>query len=324
MRRKGLVALVAATFGLLAACGEGGSGETSEDDFPSKPMTFLIPYDAGGGSDVTARLVGRLMEEELDATITPVNVPGGSGAVGLAQLHKKEPDGYTFMVITSSLSALKPLGTSPFGSEDFDVVATIQAEPYGLGVPADSPYETIEDFLAAAEDTRLNVGTTAVGGNNFLAATVALKETGADVELVPYEGGAAQAVVDTAGGVLDATFASPTEFRAQMEAKNLRLLALTSEERLEAMPDVPTFSELGHDVVFETVRVILVPKGTPPERIDILEEALKSAVENPEFEEAMVSGGSAPRFLNSEDTRAAVQEQDKVYLELLKETGLVE
>ena len=319
----------------LAACGStasGGSnddataaGEAAADDFPTERIEFIIPYDAGGGSDVTARLVARIIEPELGVTVTPTNLPGGSGAIGLAKLHEAEPDGYTMMVITSSLSALKPIGTSEFGSEDFDTVATIQAEPYGIAVPADSPHETFDDLVAAGEDSPLNVGTTAVGGNNFLAATLVNDAVGNVFSLVPYDGGAAGAVTDTAGGTLDATFASPTELRAQLDAGNIRVLAITAEEPLEeAMPGVPTFTEVGYDIVFETVRVILVPKGTPPERIEVLESAMRTAVEDPEFQEAMVSGGSAPRFLDAEQTREAVTEQDEVYLQLLTDAGLVE
>lgn len=324
--RKRILTLTAVVASLtLAGCGDdGGSAAAAAEEYPTEPIEFIIPYDAGGGSDVTARLVARLMEPVLGVTITPTNLPGGSGTVGLSRLAEEEPDGYTMMVITSSLSALKPLGTSPYGSEDFDTVATIQAEPYGIAVPVDSPFQSFDDLVAAAQERTLNVGTTAIGGNNYLAASQVNSVIDANFTLVPYEGGAAQAVTDTAGGVLDATFASPTEFRAQVEAGNIRVLAITAEEPLDAYPDIPTFTDIGHDIVFETVRVILVPKGTPEERIDVLEGALEEVVADPEFVEAMESGGSAPRFLNSEETREAVTEQDATYLQLLKDTGLID
>lgn len=329
------LAVLAILLGACSTTGEGASGgpaasvtgsggAVANDSYPEQPIEFIIPYDAGGGSDVTARLLARLIEPELDVTITPVNKPGGSGAVGLAELHEKPADGYTMMIITSSLSALKPLGTSPYGSEDFDVVATVQAEAYGLAVNADSDIETLEDLLAASEAESLNVGTTAVGGNNFLAAALVNQRTEAGFNLVPYEGGAAPAVTDLAGGVLDASFASPTEFRAQIEADNVRILAITAEERLDAMPDVPTFKELGYDITFETVRVILVPKGTPAERIAVLEVAFEKAASAPRFVEFMHDSGSAARFLTSEETREFVRQQDATYLQLLKDAGLVE
>ncbi|BDG59179.1 tripartite tricarboxylate transporter substrate binding protein [Caldinitratiruptor microaerophilus] len=292
-------------------------------DFPTKAITFIIPYDAGGGSDVTARLLAGLMEQELKQPVVPVNRPGGSGAVGLSELKKAEPDGYTIMIITSSLSALKPMGRSPYGSEDFEVIATVQAEPYGIAVKTDSPYKSFQDLLNASRAKKLNVGTTAIGGNNFLAATLVNKVTKANFNLVPYGGGAAPAVADLAGGVLDATFGSPTEFRAQLEAGNIRVLALTAAKRMPALKDVPTFKELGYDVEFETVRVVLAPKGTPKERIAVLEKALEKAANSPKFVEFMDKTGSYVRFLNSMDTREFVKQQDKVYYELLKDSNLL-
>lgn len=337
MKWRWPVALAAVTMlvGACAAPSTSPSGSTAgseppasesvaSDPYPDHPIEFVVPYDAGGGSDVTARLLARLIEPELGVGVTVVNKPGGSGAVGLAELYGKPADGYTMMVITSSLSALKPLGTSQYGSEDFDVVATVQAEPYGLAVNADSSIQSIEDLLAAAEAGTLNVGTTAIGGNNFLAASLVNQKTGAGFNLIPYEGGAAPAVTDLAGGILDASFASPTEFRAQVEAGNIRILALTAEERLDAMPDVPTFKEAGYDITFETVRVILVPKGTSPDRIAVLEAAFEKAAADPDFVEFMKDGGSAARFLTSEETRDFVRQQDATYLQLLKDAGLVE
>lgn len=320
MRVRKIGALIL-TMLLLFVAGCGGSGKS--DAFPNKPITFIIPYDAGGGSDVTGRLLASLMEKDLGVSVQAVNKPGGSGVAGLQELSTKAPDGYNIMVITSSLSALKPMGRSDFSSEDFETVATVQAEAYVIAVSANSPYTTLKEFMEAAKTKSMNVGTTAIGGNNYLAAVQTQLKTGITFNLIPYGGGAAGAVADLAAGTLDATFASPTEVRAQRDAGKIRILGITSEARASSMSDIPTFKEVGYPVLWETVRVILVPKGTPADRIKVLQNALKAATEDKKFVDFMTETGSEVRYLDSQATRKMVQEQDKDYFEVLKAANLL-
>ncbi|GBF12233.1 tripartite tricarboxylate transporter substrate binding protein [Tepidibacillus sp. HK-1] len=299
------------------------SPAAKKSKFPEGPITFIIPYSPGGGSDLTGRLLANLMEEDLGVKVNPVNIAGGSGVKGLAELAKSKPDGYTILVITSSLSALKPMGRSEYSSKDFETVGMAQAEAYALAVAPNSPYKTFQDIIDAAKSgKKINVGTTAVGGNNYLAAAVTGKAAKVKFNLIPFGDGAAGAVTDLASGTLDAAYASPSEFKAQRDAGKVRLLMVTAEERVDALSDVPTLKELGYDVSFETVRVILAPKGTPADRIEVLTKAIKKATESEKFIEFMKNAGSSVRYKNPQATREFVNQQDNVYAELITELGL--
>ncbi|MDN5343891.1 MAG: putative tricarboxylic transport rane protein [Clostridia bacterium] len=300
-------------------------GSAAGEKFPTKPISFIIPYAAGGGSDVAARLIAQLSEKPLGQSIVPTNVEGGASATGLTQLATAKNDGYTIATCTSTIAALKPQGRMPYSSQDYEPVIGYQANTYAVGVPKNSPFKTIEEFIDYAKKNpgKLNVGVSSIGSNIHLSAVALEMETGIKLNFVPDPGGAAKGILELAGGNLDAAIGGPNEFFSQIQAGNVRLLAVMSDKRNEAFPDVPTFKEKGINLEFMTIRFILAPKGTPEERIKILHDAFKKGMEDPKFKEYIKSSGSDEFYQDYKSAKEYMKKQDDYYYKLLEKANLL-
>ncbi|MDN5347624.1 MAG: putative tricarboxylic transport rane protein [Clostridia bacterium] len=341
-QRKAFLVVLALVMALLlgftlAGCG-GGKQETPAKDqkqsevpeeqkekFPTKPVTLIIPYKAGGGSDVAARLLAQVSEKHLGQSIVPVNVEGGASATGLTQLATSKNDGYTIATCTSTISALKPQGRMPYSSQDYEPVIGYQANTYAIGVNKNSPFKTIEEFIDYAKKNpgKLSVGVSSVGSNIYLSAVAFQMETDTKLNLVPDPGGAAKGILEVAGGNLDAAIGGPNEFFSQIQAGNVRLLAVMTDKRLKAFPDVPTFKEKGINLEFRTCRFILAPKGTPEDRIKILHDAFKKGMEDPKFQEYIKSSGSEEFYHDYKSAKEYLKWQDDYYYKLLERANLL-
>lgn len=278
---------------------------------------------AGGGSDLCTREVASIIEQQTGWSLTCTNMPGGSGATGFMELLQRENDGYTIPGCTSTIVSLKQIGTLDVDYNDFDVIAGYNQEICSIGVNAEwaakNNIDTLQDFIdySKAHPGEVIISSTAVGGIWNVDTTYAAKVTGCDWNIVPNSGGGAQAVIDCAGGSVNAVGGGCFEANAQVEAGKIKMLAVMSEDRVSIYPDVPTFKECGYDVLGATTRSYLAPKGVDPAILAILEEAIMNAVGSDEFKEYCANQGSVAWNTSGAEAFATYESEVSMYQAIL-------
>ncbi len=305
----------------LAAALPAGAAET----YPARPVEIIVPYAAGGGVDLTARILAEHAKGPLGQPLVVVNRTGGGGAVGFTAGAHARPDGYTLTMITNAaLSDEFLVKGAQYSYRSFAPIVQVAFDPAVLIVQKGSPYDgPLKDFMEAARKSpgRLRVG----AGGNWSAqdTTRALleHEAGAQFARVPFPGGA-PAVTALLGGHIDATIAYISEFKGYHEAGKVTPLALTGESRSPFLPDVPTFAELGVPLPVGVWRIMAAPAGTPPDVIQALEAAFMKALDDPAAQNAFRAAGVNLRVRRAAETRRYLEDQHRFYAQLVKDFGL--
>jgi tripartite-type tricarboxylate transporter receptor subunit TctC len=281
--------------------------EKNAKNYPTKPIELIVPFAAGGGTDLVARALAESLKSELGQDVVVINKTGGSGAVGMNEgLHSK-PDGYKITMATREIVSLPLLELAPFQTTDFKYVSNVNRDPAILVVSKDSKYKTIEDLI---EDIKANPGklkfasaaAPSIYGIPFAEAAQL------DFVTVPFQG-AAQAVVEVLGGRAEFGLYNPGEVIAQIESGDLIPLAIMDEDRLEGqLKDVPTMKEKGIDVGWAgTFRGIAVPEQTPDEVVKVLEGAIGKAVKDEKFVDFMEKQNLFIDYLNAVDFESMIE-----------------
>lgn len=260
LMRRGLLA--AAILSLLAV-------PAAAQKYPDRPITFIVPWAAGGGADFASRLLAQALERELGVPVNVINRTGGNGVTGHYAIASATPDGYTVGMATSEIAYFKTTGLSDITPDTYDILSTVLTFPAGITVRSDSPYKTAPEFLAAvkAGPKTLTASGAGTGGSWHIAIAGLGKAAGfgADaVRWVPSQGGAPALQEVMAGGIT--TFSgSPGEAKSLADGGRVKILALMSEERSPAFPDVPTLKELGVNWSFSNWFALVAPKNLPAE-----------------------------------------------------------
>ena len=269
--------------------------------YPEKPITFVIPYSAGGSSDMLVRGMQPFIEESMAATIVPKNVEGGGGAVGLSQaLFSSKADGYTVTLPSNAVFGLEGLGNVPWKHQDFETIARIITEDYTITVRADAPWKDLKEFIedVKAHPGKVKMGFSGFGSSTHIIAAAFGEKFGLKFQYVPYQGGS-KTVAATMGGHIDVNTHHPAEIKSGVEAGKLRVLATMGEQRSNLFPDVPTMKELGYDWAVNQWRGISVPKGVSDDVKAKWKDALTKAAANPDFQTFVterMGGTVAPLF----------------------------
>ena len=282
--------VVAAAIALMLATG----GVVAQDAYPSRPITLVAPFPPGGVADLTARPVAAALEKVLKNPVGVVNKTGAAGAVGMQYVATSRPDGYTLLLALSSISIIpeadKIFGRQPaFTVEQFAPIALVSADPTILVVRAESPWKTAKEFIEDAHKRPGQISYSSSGVYGTLHMAMTLLEHAANVKLrhVPYAG-AGPALTAILGGHADALASGPAVVLPHIKAGKLRALAGWGDKRVAALPDVPTFKELGYpDAEFYIWAGVFAPKGTPEPVLTKLRDAMRQAVNDPEFKGAM-------------------------------------
>ena len=277
---------------------------------PKRPVNAIVPYDAGGGTDTIARALAASLTDALPAPVVVVNKPGASGVVGATSVANSAPDGGTIMITSGGSfvlnSVLKELEVDPFG--DFVTIAQIGDLTTALMVPATSPFQTLDDLLSAAQAApgSLRWAHTGRGSFHHVAGQGFLDATGLTAVDVTFKGGSdTRAAV--MGGQVDFGMIGIQQL-AGFEAE-LRPLALVSDARDMFATDVPTFSELGHEVpLISSPIVVYAPKGLPADLAASIEQAVAAAAATEAFKEQMVNSNNAPVYLSGADANAKLKQ----------------
>jgi len=289
---------------LLACC----AAVQAQETFPTKPVTMIVPFPPGGVADITGRPLAAMMERALKQPVVVVNRTGAGGALGMSQVAKSAPDGYTILMGLSSISIFpvsdRINGRQPaYEMKDFAPIALISSDPTVLVVRAESPYRTLKDFVDAAKANpgKINYSSSGVYGTLHVAMEIFANAAGIRLFHVPYQGGG-PAVTALLGGQVDALASGPAAAIGQIKGGKMRALAAWSDKRLALMPEVPTFKELGYDAEFYIWAGVFAPAATPQPIVARLRDAVRSAVNDPDFKAAMdkvatpISYLDAPEF----------------------------
>ena len=289
MKRRTLVKSVLA----LAAAMSMGAAHAA---WPERPISLLVPWAAGGGTDATARIVGALMEKELGQPVNVVNRAGGNGVVGHHAISSAPPDGYTLGMITVEISMMHHQGLTQLTPRNFTPLALMNVDPAAITVSATSPYKTMDDLVKAikANPGKLKASGTGQGGIWHLALAGMLKDMKMDPTAVPFvpSNGAAPAMLDLAAGGIDIAPVALPEARSLIDAGKARPLAIMANAPAALYPQVPTLkSATGSDWTMGVWRGIAGPKGLPAEVQTRMETVLKKINDSKEFRDFMANRG---------------------------------
>lgn len=296
--------------------------------YPDRPITIIVPWGAGGGTDAVGRIFASLLEQDLGVPVNVVNRTGGSGVVGHSAIATAKPDGYTIGIATVETAMMHWVGLTDLTYADYTIFGQVNLDPGGLMVSADSPYKDAKELLAAIKEKpekTFKASGTGQGGIWHLGYAGWMLSEGVDVAKVPWvpSQGSAPALKDMVAGGVNFITSSLAEGRALIEAGKVRPLANMGEERLGLFPDVPTLKEAtGSDWTVGAWRVVAGPKGVPQEVIDVLEPAVKRAYENPEYKKFMDGRGYGMVYRNAKDAFEFVKNDDVAFGEVMKAAGL--
>lgn len=320
MTTIGILSVMISLFGALSAFA-GGQGKGA---YPNKPVTVISTFPAGGLADIIARVTAQALEDELGVPFQVINKPGGAFIPGVMDALGKRADGYTILhVTTPNLLSAPYINNSPYSYEDLKVLFFVGQQKNVLYVSADSEFQTLEDFMNAAESRKLLVGINAIGAPPHLSMEQFLQSTGVEVEYLTA-GTVPKAAVAAIGGHSDA-FVGQLREREQYPDE-IRALAILDESRHEILPDVPTVKEAlpGRDVKATSwVRGgFAVKADTPQEIIDVLVETAEKAVNTEEFAQTFNASGNVSDYVGYEEAQAVLQDGIDFYHSMIDTLGL--
>jgi len=261
----------------------------AQEAWPSKPISLIVPFPPGGVADIVARPFAEAMSRTLNTPVIIENKPGAGGGIGMGHVAKAKPDGYTLLLALSSISILpvadQVTGRAPmFELKQFAPVARLTADPTVLAVRADSPWQTVAEFVADAKKRPGAITYGSSGNYGTMHIPMEMFATAAGIKLlhVPFTGGG-PAVVALLGGTVDALSTGPSTVIQHVKAGKVRVLASWGDRRLASLPEIPTLAESGFDAVFFQWSALFAPAGTPDAVLAKLREAARVAAADPKF-----------------------------------------
>ncbi|HAP25315.1 MAG TPA: ABC transporter substrate-binding protein [Achromobacter sp.] len=306
----------------LTACGNPPSGEAPGDaSYPSHPITIVVTFPPGGGTDLLARRIGASLQESLGQPVVVENRPGASGNIGARIVAESPPDGYTLLMVNSSF-AINPgvyrnLGFSP--KRDFAAVINVAFVPSVFVVPAASPLRNLDDVIVAAvPDKPLAFATCGNGTPQHLAGEMLSRKTGAVMQQVPYKG-CGPALTDVMAGQVGVGVVTASSAAPLIAAGKLRALAVASPERFEGLPDVPTTKEAGFPgIIVESNYGVIAPTGTPKDIVDKMSDAIAKSLADPVLRQKMIDQGAIPVATTPDAYRTLMEAESKKWGEVIK------
>lgn len=302
------------------------AGGVQADNFPSRPLSVIVPFGPGGATDIAARMLTTEAAKVVNVQLVIHNKPGASATIGTSDLYRAMPDGYTLLVGDNISTVFQPLRMSlPYsGPEDFQPIAKVVDIPNVLVVSADSPYKTLNDLVQGARNNPGAIRISTAGP--FTGTDLNLRELNhladVDIEPVPVSGGTGAAVTLMLGGHVDGVVAAPAAVATFVHANKVRPLAVFAKERISLFPDVPTTGELGYDTTMGVMLFISAPKNVDPEVLKTLESAFLQAVNSPGFKEFAQRNGYQVSALNSNEVGQELAEWRRYFTWLAKELDI--
>lgn len=298
-------------------------------DYPSRPVTLIVPWGAGGGTDAVARMLASLLEKDFGKPVNVVNRTGGSGVVGHQAIATAAPDGYTFGLITFEITQMHHQGLTQLNGDSFTPIGLINVDPAAIQVNADSPYKTLPDLMDAIRKNpgKLKGSGTARGGSWHLALYGLLADLKIDPASVPWVPSVSNAagLQELAAGGVDIVCGSHPEGRALIEAGRVRSLAIMDEAPSQLFPKVPTLkTAVGSKWLSGVWRGIAAPKNLPKAIEERLVTAVKAAYDSKEYHDFMTARGFGMRYLPPQEFAALMRKTDAENGVLMKKFGMTQ
>lgn len=286
-------------------------------DYPvaGKSISFIVPFPAGGSNDICARILSPLLENKLGVPIQVVNKPGAGSQVGMTEVAKSKPDGYTIgqtSLPTNLTAYLDPKRKAAFGRADLEPVANCTASPVVVAVRAESPFKTLEDLVDAAKARpgQIKVSDSGLLTSPHMGTLLLGKAAGVEFAPVHFDGGA-PAMTAALGGHVDAMTSVAPVVQSQVKSGAIRLLATMDREESKLFPGVKPMAMQGYKAYLTAYYGVCAPGGTPKEIVDLLSRSIKAAMQNQEFNKKMEDLGQEPLYMDPAQFAAAWGEQEK-------------
>lgn len=295
---------------------------TGQAGYPAKgkSIRFIVPYPAGGSSDISARSIAPSLENDLGAPVQIINESGAGSQQGLTTIAKANPDGYTIgqAALPSNLTVyLDPERQAAFGRKDFQTVANYGVTPIVITVKADSPFKSAKELVEAAKAKPGSVGVADTGllTVNHLGTLIFEQAAGVKFKAVHFEGGG-PAMNALLGGHVDVLASAAPTMMSQLKSGYVRVLGIMSDERNQYYPDMPTLAEQGYKASLASSYGVIVPAGTPSGIVSTLSASVKRAVDSDEFRKRLIDAGQTPTYMDSQ-AYAAYWDQQSAQVEPL-------
>jgi tripartite-type tricarboxylate transporter receptor subunit TctC len=283
-------------------------------DYPTRPIRVVVPYAAGGADTFIRPLVSSL-EKKHGITLVIETVVGAGGMIGVGQVKRSNPDGYTLLFCGSGALAIAPaMAKADYKIEDFSPILDLISIPYVLAIKKDAPYKTVQGLIefARANPGKLTYGTPGVGSAPHLAMEEMAARLNVSITHVPFSG-ISTAVTSAMGGHIDAIMGAPNNVLPQVRSGNLIAIGISSRERCELAPEIPTLKEAGADVDVSTNFGFLAPKGTPGPIIERIANAVRDAASEPEFIDLMKGMQNRIRILSAKEFSAQLEAESAYF-----------
>ncbi len=321
-RRRLLIGAAGATLGALG----GGARAFAATGYPSKPLRVVIPYPPGGPTDIVGRIVATTLADKLGQSVVIDNRPGASGMIGADMVAKAAPDGYVLLINVSGQLVNPALyaNMSHDPLRDFRGITNLASTPIQLVISANSPVRSVAELieLVRSQPGRHNFASSSNGTPGHLAGEVFKAAAKLDVTHIPYKG-SAPALTDVVGGQVTYMLDSMPSSISLVKGGKLRALAVTSAQRVEALPDVPTFAELGYpDVNLTTWYGMWAPAQTPPELIATLYKTVSGVLRQPDVRTRLADSQAMPVGDTPEQFDAYCRSEAKRYAEIVQRAGI--
>ena len=287
------------TLALACAATLAATGVQAQADWPSQPITIIVPYAPGGTTDVVGRALAAGLGKQLKQSVVVENKPGAGGTLGMGEMQRAKPDGYRLTMVPVSVFRqpyVQKVSYDPIG--DLSYIASFTAYDFILAVAADSPFKTVKDLVAAAKTSKGGVSYGTPGKFTGNQVTMALLGKAANVPFVhvPYKGDS-EATNALLGGHVQA-IVSTNGIRTFMDSGKVRALAIAAEQRPAAFANVPTFKEAGYDVIVPSPLGLAGPKGLPPAIVQKLDAAIKAVLAEPDWQRTIETYGIRSDYRN--------------------------
>ncbi|MGP8289193.1 Bug family tripartite tricarboxylate transporter substrate binding protein [Vreelandella zhanjiangensis] len=293
-------------------------------DYPVRPVQVIVPYSAGGGTDLSARIMADTMKKYLGKSLVVRNQPGGGGSIGTSATVHARADGYTLgMGAQGPLTMLPHYGGVDYTLDDVEFLALMGRNLMVVAGCQGAPFEDAESFIDYAREHpgEVRVGNSGAGGANHIAIEGFGSAAGIEFNSMPF-GGASAAVTACVGGHIDAVIAHPAEVLPHIESGSIPALLVMEEERINALPDTPVPEELGVDFTWSAWKGVIAPKGLPDDVKEILTEALRETFQDEEFLARMEEMGELIDYRSGDDFRELAESDSSTAEEIIRQLDM--
>lgn len=290
--------------------------------YPEKAVSLIVPFPAGGRTDLIGRIVAQHLHTHLDGTVVVVNKPGASGVLGSQEVAQARADGHTLGFFSTSFVTAQYTVSTPIVPKDYDLLAIVNVDPAAVAVHETAPWKTLKDLVEQARRNpgRLRIGMIPGASAQIFAGAFA-KAAGITLINVPFKGDSDGAIA-LAGGHIEVHVAVPVSYQALVAAKKVRVLAVAAEERTPLYREIPTFRENGVDLVIAAFHGVYAPRGLPAGVRAALILALEKAMTSRELLDQMSTAGAGVLFLKGEAANRFLAQQDAIYRQIVDDLGM--